>query len=172
MANSSIPPIVVMGVQGSGKTTVGTQLAHRLGIGFVDGDDLHPEHNKKLMAAGTPLTDVERQPWLEAVGARLAAGSDDGIVIACSALKRSYRDLLRTFVPDLSIVHPHGPMEVVAERIAARRHEFMPPSLLVSQYEVLETLQDDELGVTIDLALPLEEIVGRAAAFITGPSRE
>jgi carbohydrate kinase (thermoresistant glucokinase family) len=162
-----------MGVQGSGKTTVGTLLAERLGVGFVDGDDLHPEHNKKLMAAGTPLTDVERRPWLEAVGARLAAESDAGIVIACSALKRSYRDLLRTFVPDLVIVHPHGPMEVVAERIASRRHEFMPPSLLVSQYEVLQTLQEDEPGVTVDLTLPLEDIVERAAAFITtGASRE
>jgi carbohydrate kinase (thermoresistant glucokinase family) len=124
------------------------------------------------MAAGTPLTDVERRPWLEAVGARLAEGSDAGIVIACSALKRSYRDLLRSFAPDLLIVHPHGPMEVVAERIALRRHEFMPPSLLVSQYEVLETLQQDERGVTIDLTLPLAEIVEQAAEFIVPPPRE
>ncbi|MHA7263420.1 gluconokinase [Arthrobacter sp. TMN-37] len=168
MTHSPIPPLVVMGVQGSGKTTVGTLLAARLGAVFVDGDDLHPEHNRRLMAAGTPLTDTERLPWLRAVGARLAEGGDGGIVMACSALKRSYRDLLRSFAPDSVMVHPHGPMEVVAERVAGRTHQFMPPALLMSQYEVLETLQQDETGVTIDLAQPLERIVDQAVEFVEG----
>ncbi|WP_246199551.1 gluconokinase [Arthrobacter zhaoguopingii] len=172
MPNLQLPPVVVMGVQGSGKTTVGTLLAARLGADFVDGDDLHSEHNRKLMAAGTPLTDTERLPWLRAVGERLAQGGDSGIVVACSALKRSYRDLLRGLAPAVVMVHPHGPMEVVAERVANRRHQFMPPSLLVSQYEVLQTLQEDERGVTVDLSLPLEQIVDQAADYVRGRAAE
>jgi carbohydrate kinase (thermoresistant glucokinase family) len=170
MTDRPTPPTVVMGVQGSGKSTVGTLLAARLGVDFVDGDDLHPDRNRTLMAAGTPLADADRIPWLETVGRLLAAGSGTGTVVACSALKRSYRDLLRSFAPDLAVIHPHGPIELVAERISRREHAFMPPSLLVSQYEVLQPLQGDERGLTVDLALPLDDIVEQAAEFLTESS--
>lgn len=168
MTGRPTPAIVVMGVQGCGKSTVGALLAERLGVAFVDGDDLHPEANKSLMAAGTPLTDADRIPWLEAVGQELGAGAPAGIVVACSALKRAYRDLLRTFAPDLVVIHPHGPIELVAERISRREHEYMPPSLLLSQYAALEGLQEDERGLTVDLTLPLPAIVDAAALFLEG----
>ena len=156
-----------MGVQGSGKSTLGALLAARLDVEFVDGDDLHPEQNKQLMAAGTPLNDENRLPWLHAVGAQLACGAEAGVVVACSALKRSYRDLLRGHAPDLFVLHPYGARELVAARISAREHEYMPPSLLASQYNTLEPLSDDERGLTVDLALPPDAIADRACAHFT-----
>jgi carbohydrate kinase (thermoresistant glucokinase family) len=164
------PRIVVMGVQGSGKSTLGALLAARLDVDFVDGDDLHPEQNKQLMAAGTPLTDENRLPWLHAVGEQLAHGADTGVVVACSALKRSYRDLLRGYAPDLFVLHPYGARELVAARISAREHEYMPPSLLDSQYNTLEPLSDDERGLTVDPALPPDAIADRACAHVTESS--
>lgn len=138
-------PIVIMGVQGSGKTTVGSRLAARLDVPFVDGDRLHPAGNVERMAAGLPLDDEHRTPWLRAVGETLAA-ADGGIVVACSALRRRYRDTLRDHRPDLRFVELFADYDVVARRIAGRRHEFMPPSLLRSQFEQLEPLEPDERG--------------------------
>ncbi len=156
-----------MGVQGSGKSTIGSLLAERLGVAFVDGDDLHPVDNKTLMAAGTPLTDDNRLPWLHTVGEVLAEGRKAGVVVACSALKLAYRDLLRGHVPELVVVHPHGTIELVAARISEREHEYMPPSLLASQYESLQTLGDDERGLTVDLSLPPQAMVDHIVAYLS-----
>ncbi len=154
-----IPPIVVMGVQGSGKSTIGSLLAQRLGVAFLDGDSLHSEDNVLSMAAGNALSDEQRMPWLREVGNALARGRNDGIVVACSALKRSYRDLLRESAAALFVVDPEGSMELVAARISARQHEYMPPALLQSQYDTLEPLEADESGVIVDIAFPPHELL-------------
>ncbi len=146
-----VPPIIVMGVQGSGKSTIGELLAERLGARFLDGDSLHPAANKAVMAAGTALQDEHRLPWLNAVGRNLADDHPDGIVIACSALKHSYRDLLRDHAPSLFVVDAEGPIDLIAARLRARTHEFMPPGLLQSQFDILEVRTDDERGVTVSV---------------------
>ena len=161
------PPIVVMGVQGAGKSTIGSMIAERLGLVFVDGDRLHSEENVARMAAGIALTDDERLPWLNDIGRVLSDGRERGIVVVCSALKREYRDLLREWVPDLFIVDPEGPMELIADRISAREHEYMPPELLQSQYDILEPLGADERGVVVDIQLSPQEITDRAVEAIT-----
>lgn len=166
-----IPPIVVMGVQGAGKSTIGLGVAVRLGLTFVDGDRLHSDENVAKMAAGTALTDAEREPWLRDIGRLLSEGRDQGIAVVCSALKREYRDLLRDSAPDLFVVDPEGPMQLVAERISHREHEYMPPELLQSQYDILQPLQDDERGVIVDIRLPIESIIDDAVAAIIGTSR-
>ncbi|WP_369797946.1 gluconokinase [Cryobacterium sp. MLB-32] len=167
----SVPPIVVMGVQGSGKSTIGALLAERLGVRFLDGDTLHPAANIAVMAAGQALQDEHRLPWLNEVGRQLAAGSPDGIVIACSALKRSYRDLLRSHAASLFIVHPQGPIDVIAARLRARTHEFMPAALLQSQYDTLEPCTDDERGITVDIVEPPVTIVERIVAALAAETK-
>ena len=149
-------PVVVMGVSGSGKTTVGAALADALGLRFVDGDALHPAANVAKMAAGIPLDDADRAPWLDAVGALLAAGP---VVVACSALKRTYRDRLRAAAPDLDLVFLDGSRELLASRTAARPGHFMPASLLDSQLATLEPPTADEHPVTVDVAAPVDQIV-------------
>ena len=157
------PPnsIVVMGVEGSGKTTVARALALALDVEFLDADSLHSAHNRAKMAAGEALSDADRLPWLQAVGERLlqAKVAERVVVIACSALKRGYRDLLRGYDADVIFVHLAGPIDVVRTRVAVRTHEFAGPSLLDSQYAQLEPLAGDEKGVTLDLRLRVEEIV-------------
>lgn len=148
-----------MGVQGSGKSTLGTLLAARLDIPFVDGDSLHSAENKALMATGQALTDEQRAPWLLEVGERLAASGPRGVVMACSALKRSYRDLLRQEAPDMFVVFAQGGFALIHGRIVARHHEYMPPSLLQSQYDDLEPREGDEAGVTVDVVDTPEMIV-------------
>ncbi|MFC0681053.1 gluconokinase [Lysobacter korlensis] len=153
-------PIVVMGVSGSGKTVTGSRLAVALGRPFVDADDLHPPANKEKMARGIPLNDEDRWGWLDTVGERLAGG--EPVVVACSALKRVYRDRLRAAAPDAVFVHLHGSRGLLAERMGHRVHEFMPVTLLDSQLATLEPLQEDERGVVVDVAPPLPEVVENA----------
>lgn len=155
----AIAPIIVMGVQGAGKSTIGTLLAARLKLGFVDGDRLHSDANISQMAAGIPLTDADRLPWLREVGTVLAERRDEGIVVVCSALTRGYRDLLREMVPDLFVVDPEGPIELVAARISERQHEYMPPELLQSQYDTLEPLESDESGIIVDIRRTPAELI-------------
>jgi UDP-N-acetyl-2-amino-2-deoxyglucuronate dehydrogenase len=146
------PPVIVMGVSGSGKSTVGELLAQDAGVPFVDGDDLHPEANRRKMAEGHALDDDDRRPWLEEVGRALAGRAEGGPVVACSALKRSYRDILRAAASDAVVVHLAGDHELLAERLGAREGHFMPSSLLASQLRTLEPLGDDEPGITLDIA--------------------
>lgn len=162
--------IVVMGVSGSGKSTVGAALAHRLGVPFADADDLHPPANIAKMSAGRPLDDDDRRPWLAAVGQWLA-GHPHGAVMSCSALKRTYRDQLRAQLPTVEFVYLSGSPEVIGRRQAAREDHFMPASLLTSQFAILEPLQPDECGITVDVdcGLPtgLDAVLDAAVAFAT-----
>ena len=151
--------IVVMGVSGSGKSTVGAALAQRLGVPFADADDFHPPANVAKMTAGIPLDDEDRYPWLEAIGDWLAAYCTSGGVMSCSALKRKYRDQLRTHCPQTEFVHLSGSAEVIAARQASRPGHFMPPSLMASQFATLEPLQHDERGVTLDVTHDIDSIV-------------
>jgi len=153
--------VVVMGVSGSGKSTVGQTLAGELGVPFVEGDALHPPRNVALMAAGTPLTDDDRRDWLQSLADTLAraAAQGQGVVISCSALKRSYRERLRAGAPDLRFVHLHGSPALLAERLHARADHYMPPSLLQSQLDTLEPPAADEGAIEIDIALPPPAIV-------------
>jgi gluconokinase len=153
--------VIVMGVSGSGKTSVGRAMAHRWGDDFIESDELHTANDVRKMASGIPLNDNDRWPWLRAIGEQLrdAQVADRRTVTACSALKREYRDLLREYVPDAFFVELDGPPEVVSERVLSRHHEFMSPSLLVSQYATLEPLEADERGLRIEVTIPVEEIV-------------
>jgi gluconokinase len=157
--------IVVSGVSGSGKSTVGQALADRMGLPFRDGDDLHPKANVEKMHAGIPLDDDDRRPWLLRVGGWLADHPAGG-VIACSALKRSYRDLIRAEAPDAWTVQLVGDQDLIGTRQAARTGHFMPPSLLPSQFATLEPLGDDEAGLTVDVAPPVEDVVAQIAAAL------
>jgi gluconokinase len=152
-ANSAVPGvqrIVVMGVAGSGKSTVGRLLAARLGAAFVDGDDLHPASNVEKMRRGEPLNDADRAPWLDEVGRTLARG--ERVVVACSALKRVYRDRIRAARGgEVTFVHLSGDKALVAERMAARKGHFMPLSQLDNQYATLEPLRPDEAGLTVQV---------------------
>ena len=148
-------PVVVMGVSGSGKTTAGEALAAALGVPFEDGDALHPAANVAKMAAGIPLDDADRAPWLDAIGAVLAAGP---VVVACSALKRAYRDRLRVAAPDLELVYLEVDRVTLLDRMTHRTH-FMPPSLLDSQLATLEAPTAEERALVVNGALPLVELV-------------
>ena len=161
--------VVVMGVSGSGKSTVAGALASNVGAPFVDGDDLHPAENKARMSAGLPLTDDDRWPWLALVGEALAA--EDRVVVVCSALKRSYRDVLRQHCPDVRFVHLVGSREVLAERINARQGHFMPASQLDDQLATLEELQADENGFTVDVDQSVADIVVAAVVGLNSGQR-
>jgi gluconokinase len=158
--------IIVMGVSGSGKSTVGSLLATRLGLPFVDGDDLHPAANKQKMAAGISLDDADRAPWLEAIARVLVRAP---VVVACSALKRRYRDRLRRTAPDIKFIYLEGSRTLLAQRLGARSHEFMPPELLDSQLALLEPPGADEGALTIGIHPPPEQIVDLAAARLEDP---
>jgi gluconokinase len=151
-------PIVVMGVSGSGKSTVGAALAQRLRVPFADADDLHPEANIAKMSRGEALDDHDRYPWLERVGAWLAEHPDGG-VMSCSALKRKYRDQLRHHAPATEFVLLAGSREVIERRQASRPGHFMPASLLTSQLATLEPLEPDEGGLVLDVNQSVDEIV-------------
>ncbi|OBF58964.1 gluconate kinase [Mycobacterium sp. 852002-53434_SCH5985345] len=151
-------PVVVMGVSGSGKSTVGAALARRLRVPFVDADSLHPPANIAKMAAGEPLDDDDRYPWLDKVGEWLA-GHRDGGVASCSALKRKYRDQLRTHCPQVEFLHLAGSPALISGRLAARTGHFMPAGLLRSQFDALEPLGADEAGATVDVGPGVDAIV-------------
>lgn len=155
--------VVVMGVTGSGKSTVGIALAERMGVPFADADDFHSPANVAKMRAGTPLTDVDRRPWLLAIGAWLAE-HENGAVVTCSALKRVYRDTLREAAPTITFLHLDGDKETVRQRVGAREGHFMPTSLVDSQFADLEPLDADEKGLVVGLALPVEVIVDQVAS--------
>lgn len=164
------PLLTVMGVSGSGKTTVGAALAQRLRVPYADADDFHPPENVAKMSAGVPLDDTDRLPWLRAIGAWQAGHAAGGGVISCSALRRSYRDVLREAAPGQLFVHLAGPPEVVARRVAGRPGHFMPASLVQSQFATLEPLGDDEHGLVLDLDLPVDDLVEAYLAATTSPA--
>ena len=155
-----------MGVAGSGKSTVGSLLAAELGARFLDADSLHPEANVAKMAAGRPLDDTDRAPWLAAVAAAFVGG--ESLVVACSALKRGYRDRIRAGAGDVVFVHLAGAPELLAERIGARPGHFMPPALLASQLATLEPLGADEPGFTLDIASGPGALALEAARLLEG----
>jgi gluconokinase len=160
------PPIVVMGVSGSGKSTVGAALAQRLGVPFADADAFHPQSNIAKMSAGTPLTDEDRYPWLEAVGQWLAQHPDGG-VMSCSALKRRYRDQLRSHCLPIVFLHLTGSPELIARRQAGRPGHFMPSTLLKSQFATLEPLGPDEAGIALDVGQSVESIVDKFLEYLS-----
>jgi gluconokinase len=158
--------VIVMGVAGSGKSSVASALGEALGHEVIEGDAYHPQSNIEKMAAGIPLTDEDRRPWLETlaglVGARHAAGV--GTVLACSALRRSYRDILRSTVPadESFVIQLDAEAETLRARMAERMGHFMPVSMLESQLATLEPLELDERGIVIDVTAPLEVVIGKA----------
>jgi gluconokinase len=156
--------LVVMGVSGVGKTSVTRALVERTGWVFQEGDDLHPEANRAKMAAGTPLTDDDRWPWLRRIAAWIGEQEAAGhsAVVTCSALRRSYRDLLRDGHPSVRFVHLHASEEVLNERVTHRHHEYMPAGLLRSQLDTLEPLGADEPGARVDTDGDAEAVAARA----------
>ncbi|UFU03198.1 gluconokinase [Ruania suaedae] len=159
--------IVVMGVSGNGKSTIGAALAADLGAVFLEGDAFHSETNVAKMSAGTPLTDEDRWPWLDALAAEVEArdAAGEGTVLACSALRRSYRDRLRARVPGLYFVLLSASYETILTRMQARQH-FMPPALLRSQVDTLETLAPDEAGAVVDASVSPEQVLSASLAAL------
>ncbi|PMQ09611.1 gluconokinase [Janthinobacterium sp. AD80] len=151
---------VVMGVSGCGKSAIGGLLAGALGVPYVEGDDVHPPENVAKMAAGIPLEDADRASWLAALRERIATAraQGSGLVVSCSALKRTYRDLLREGDPALRFAHLDGPRAVLEQRMQRPGH-FMPPSLLDSQLRTLQPLQADEAGIVLDIRQPLPALL-------------
>jgi len=165
----AVPIILVMGVSGAGKSTFGGALARRLRAAFVEADDLHPEANKRLMASGQPLGDKERWPWLQAVAdeaMKRRQGAAPCVVVACSALRRRYRDYLRSRLGPMFFIHLHGDPALLQIRMGERQRHFMPVSLLESQLETLEPLEADEQGTVLDIAEPCEKMVEEASAIL------
>ncbi|WP_420861592.1 gluconokinase [Algirhabdus cladophorae] len=159
---------VIMGVAGCGKSSVGQAVAKNIGARFIDGDDLHPPANIQKMSEGTPLTDEDRAPWLAAVGDTLGRETPPTI-IACSALKRDYRDIIRDHAKaDVTFLHLTGARAVIEARMSAREGHFMPVSLLDSQFATLEQLAADELHFLADIDQNFEEVVGTFTSQIRG----
>jgi gluconokinase len=157
--------IVVMGVAGSGKTTVGRTLAERLGVEYAEADTFHPKANIAKMSASVPLTDDDRGPWLRALAQWISAHQASGGVVSSSALKRRYRDILRTG-GKVWFLHLDGPRDVIAERMKRRSGHFMPVSLLDSQLADLEPLETDERGQVADIGDAPEDIVRAALSTL------
>jgi len=161
----TIVALVVCGVSGAGKTTVGTLLAQRLGWAFFDADDFHPPANVEKMRRGEPLTDADRGPWLDALRALIERAEDEGqpLVLACSALKADHREQLRIDQCRVTSVFLDGPRHLIAERIAGRTHTFMPASLLDSQFEALEPPAG---GIRVTIDAPVGVVVDRILAAL------
>jgi gluconokinase len=153
--------LVVMGVSGSGKSTIGERLAQRLGWSYEDGDKFHPLSNVAKMSAGQPLTDEDRWPWLQAIANEIdrVCEARGHVVIACSALKRAYRDILVHGRPDVRIIYLKGTQDLIAGRLVLRKGHFMPPGLLASQFKTLEPPDASENPVTVSIDAPVETIV-------------
>jgi gluconokinase len=171
-APSLAPLVVVMGVCGSGKSTVGHLLARRLGAEFLEGDNLHPPRNVERMAAGIALTDHDRREWLLEIAHQLAdaRASRHALVVSCSALKKTYRDTLRTASPQLAFVHLDGHRALLEARLHERAGHFMAGSLLESQLATLEAPGADECAITFDAALVAAQIANDAAAWLASPT--
>jgi gluconokinase len=157
-----------MGVSGTGKTAVGGRMAKELDFEFVEGDSYHPAANIAKMQAGTPLTDEDRAPWLQTLADALAVKAAEGrsTVLTCSALRRRYRDVLRSGAPGLFFVHLDAPFEVLVARMDERTKHFMPTSLLQSQMDTLQPLEPDEAGAVVDVSPPLDDVVATAVAAV------
>ncbi|MDE1951048.1 MAG: gluconokinase [Burkholderiales bacterium] len=158
-----------MGVSGCGKSTLGRALAAALAVGYVEGDEWHPPRNVALMAAGTPLTDADRADWLATLAGRLGAAqaAGQGLVLACSALKRSYRDRLRQGAPGLRFVFLHGSPELLARRLEERRGHYMPATLLQSQLDTLEPPGADEQPISVAIEWPPAQQLAAALAGLS-----
>jgi gluconokinase len=158
---------VIMGVSGCGKSLVGEAIAAELGMPFVEGDTLHPASNVAKMAQGIPLTDDDRFPWLDKIGAAIAEAGPEGLVVSCSSLRKIYRDRLRSFGDDRVVfVYLQGSEAVLAERMAARRGHFMPASLLKSQFATLEDPSGEADVITIDVSPPHGQVIASALEAI------
>lgn len=164
-----LPPrvLVLMGVSGAGKTTTGKRLANLLGWPFRDGDEFHPRTNIEKMACGIALSDEDRAPWLDAIGAWIGecrmAGC--GGIVSCSALKRAYRDAIIGERPDVGLVYLKGSRALIGDRLSRRRGHFMPPSLLISQFRTLEEPHPDEHAIVVSMRLPPKRVVERIVAL-------
>ena len=166
--------LVVMGVSGAGKTTIGKALADHLGAEFLEGDRFHPPANIAKMSRGEALDDIDRAPWLDRLGEELARRGGEGrdVVLACSALKHAYRDRLRRFCPALRFVYLRGDPEMIRARLAARHGHFMPPELLESQFAALQEPGADEAAITVDVRTPAGRLVSDIAAWVAGADRQ
>jgi gluconokinase len=161
VADISPCALIVMGVSGSGKTTVGEHLASRLGWPYADADQFHPPSNIAKMSAGHPLTDEDRWPWLKAIADEIdrLSAAHERAVVACSALRRVYRDILVHGRPDIGVVYLQGTQALIAERLSRRKGHFMPPGLLASQFKTLEPPTSDERPITASIDAPVDAIV-------------
>jgi gluconokinase len=171
--NATAPcALVVMGVSGSGKSTIADRLAARLGWRYEDGDRFHPPANVAKMSAGQPLTDQDRLPWLQAIADEIdrLAAAGQRVVVACSALKRAYRNILVHGRDDVRIVFLNGTQDLIADRLAARKGHFMPPGLLASQFKTLEPPQPGERPITVSIDAPVEAIVDDIISQLKVPS--
>ena len=162
------PVVVVMGVSGAGKTTIGARIAALLKVEFVEGDRFHPEANIKKMSNGAPLDDADRLPWLSAIAAEIdrARSQERGLVVACSALKRAYREILLGGRPDVRLVYLRGSRALIQQRLDGRRGHFMPPTLLPSQFAALEEPAAPEAPIVVDVAAAPQAIVAEIARQI------
>jgi gluconokinase len=160
---------IVMGVSGCGKTTLGENLSEALGWRFVEGDSYHPKANVEKMSAGIPLEDEDRWPWLEALAEEIRNDAEAGrcSIVGCSALKKAYRDILRTGAADVFFLHMHGDRETFVDRLGHRQGHFFPAKLLESQLAALEPLGPGEAGTVINIALDEEEQLAAALRALT-----
>lgn len=152
-------PVYLMGVSGCGKSVIGSELAEKLNGTFIDGDDLHPPANKEKMGAGIPLDDEDRYPWFEAILQNILDTEQRPVIVACSALKRSYRDILRAGQGHAAFVYLEGSFDLILSRIQQRDHEYMPSDLLRSQFETLEEPTEDEKVICVSIDGSIKQII-------------